>query len=171
MEVTADGRRLAERGDQRVVDVVDLDRREPQPLEKTNDDTGLAYKPRQVVAGVAVAVAAEIDAGEHDLAVALRDAAPDLDARTAGVGGTAPRRAAHERDDLSEKLHEKLPPSWILTNARTRSNRSSAWTQAIAPTSPATKAGVSSLRRATTVTFSGRPANASPARFAPQPVT
>src|SRR5262245_48841893 len=42
--------------------------------------------------------------------------------------------------------------------------------QPSAPRSPATKAGVSSLRLATTVTFSGSPAKASAARFAAQPV-
>src|SRR5436305_11990011 len=72
---------------------------------------------------------------------------------------------------MTQKLHEKLQPSWILTNARTRSRRASACTQPSAPTSPATKSGVASLRRATTVTLSGRPTNASPARFAAQPVT
>ena len=47
---------------------------------------------------------------------------------------------------MTQKLHEKEQPSCTLTNARTRSSRASAWTQPIAPTSPATKAGVSSLR-------------------------
>ena len=72
---------------------------------------------------------------------------------------------------ITQNAHEKLQPSWILTKARTRSSPASAWTQPIAPTSPATNAGVSSLRRATTTTFSGSPANASAERFAPHPVT
>ena len=72
---------------------------------------------------------------------------------------------------ITQKLHEKLQPSCTFTNARTRSSRASAWTQPIAPTSPATAAGMSSLRFATTTTFSGSPANASGDRFAPQPVT
>ena len=49
------------------------------------------------IAGGAVAVAAEVDAGEDDLAVALRDAAADLAEH--GLGGAAARGAAHERDD------------------------------------------------------------------------
>src|SRR5207245_11640770 len=95
------------------------------------------------------------------------------------TGRAAERRtAAAERlrdgprtSRTTQKLHEKLQPSWIFTNARTRSRRESAWTQPIAPTAPETAPGVSSLDRAITVTFSGRPANASPARFAPQPGT
>ena len=57
---------------------------------------------------------------------------------------------------ITQKLHENEQPSWIFTNARTRSMRASAWTQPIAPTSPATNAAVSSLRFATTVTFVGQ---------------
>ncbi len=72
---------------------------------------------------------------------------------------------------MTQKAQEKEHPSWIFTNARTRSRRASAWTHPIAPTSPATKAGVSSLRRSTTTTFSGRPANAFACMFAAQPVT
>jgi hypothetical protein len=71
---------------------------------------------------------------------------------------------------MTQKLHENEQPSWIFTNARTRSIRASAWTHPIAPTSPATKAAVSSLRFATTATFGGRFANASPCKLAPQPV-
>src|SRR5579875_2189488 len=71
---------------------------------------------------------------------------------------------------MTQKRQENEQPSCTLTKARTRSSRLSAWTQPIAPTSPATAAGVSSLRRATTTTFAGRPAKASPARFAPPPV-
>ena len=73
----------------------------------------------------------------------------------------APRlRDAPRTSGITQKLHEKLHPSWTRTKARTRSSRASAWTQPIAPTSPATNAAVSSLRRETTATFSGRPANA-----------
>src|SRR3990170_3380279 len=71
---------------------------------------------------------------------------------------------------MTQKLHEKLQPSCTFTNARTRSSRAAAWTQPIAPTSPATKSAVSSLSSGTTTTFCGRPANAS-FRLAPQPVT
>ena len=71
---------------------------------------------------------------------------------------------------MTQKAHEKEQPSWIFTNARVRSSRATASTQPIAPTSPATNAGVSSLGRATTVTF-GATAVKAPARFAAQPVT
>ena len=94
--MAADRRRLAQRRDQRIVDVVDLDRREPQALEARRR-ARRADEPRQVVAGVAVAVAAEVDPREDDLTVALRDAARDLAQH--GVGAAAARRAAHERDD------------------------------------------------------------------------
>jgi hypothetical protein len=46
----------------------------------------------------------------------------------------------------------------------------SAWTQPIAPTSRATSSGISSGAARTTETFLGSVANASPERFAPQPV-
>src|SRR5690349_11787566 len=72
---------------------------------------------------------------------------------------------------MTQKLHENEQPSWIFTNARTRSIRASARTQPMAPTSPATKAAVSSLGFATTVTFGGRLAKAFSCRFAAQPVT
>ena len=45
---------------------------------------------------------------------------------------------------ITQNPQENEQPSWILTNARTRSSRASAWTQPIAPTSPATNAAVSS---------------------------
>ena len=80
----------------RVVDVVDLDRREPQALE-TRRRARRADEARQVVAGVAVAVAAEVDPGQDDLTVALRDPARDLVQHR--VRAAAARRAAHERDD------------------------------------------------------------------------
>ena len=167
MQVRRDGRRLAQRRDELVVDVVDLDRREAQAREPRRR-AGLAHEARQVVARLAVAEAAEVDAGEDDLAVALLDAPRGPRASTASARRL---RDAPRTSGITQKLHEKLQPSWIFTNARTRSSRASAWTQPIAPTSPATNAGVSSLGRATTTTFSGSPAKASPARFAPQPVT
>ncbi len=76
--------------------MVDLDRAEPQPLEPRRG-TGLADEARQVVAGIPVAEAPEVDAGQHDLAVPLRDAACDL-AEHGGRAATA-RRAPHQRDD------------------------------------------------------------------------
>ena len=96
VQVAARGRRLAQRADELVVDVVDLDRGEAEPLE-AGRRAGLADEPRQAVAGGAVAVAAEVDPGEDDLAVALRDAAADLAEHR--LGGAAARGAAHERDD------------------------------------------------------------------------
>ena len=82
--------------------------------------------------------------------MALRDAAADL-----GEHCVRTRlRLAPRTSGTTQKLHEKLQPSWIFTNARTRSSRASSWTQPIAPTSPATNAGVSSERLATTTTLS-----------------
>src|SRR6476469_5458124 len=96
MEVPARHRRLAKRGNELLVAVVDLDRREAEPLEAWRC-AGLAPEPRQAVAGGAVAVAAEVDAGGHDLAVTLRDAAAEL--AEDGLGRAAPRFSAHERND------------------------------------------------------------------------
>ena len=61
---------------------------------------------------------------------------------------------------MTQNAHENEQPSWILTNARTRSSRCSALTQPIAPTSPATKAAASSPVRPVTTTFGALPANA-----------
>jgi hypothetical protein len=92
--------------------------------------------------------------------------------RTSASTASARRlRDAPRTSGMTQKLHENEQPSWIFTNARTRSSRASAWTHPIAPTSPATNAAVSSARRATTVTFAGRLAKAFCARFAAQPVT
>jgi hypothetical protein len=96
VQVAADRRRVAQRRDERVVHVVDLDRGETEALEARRRAC-LAHEAREVVAGGAVAVAAEVDAGEDDLAVALCDAAADL--REHCVGAAAARRAADERDD------------------------------------------------------------------------
>ncbi len=72
---------------------------------------------------------------------------------------------------MTQNAHENEQPSWILTNARTRSSLASACTQAIAPTSPATVSTACSIWPGTTVTFSGSPANAVFESRAPQPVT
>ena len=118
VQVLRSGRRLAQRGDERVVHVVDLDRAEPQPLE-TRRGADLAHEARQVVAGVAVAEAAEVDPREDDLAVALLDAAAHLAQHR--VRAAAARRAANERDhaevareraavlDLHERAHAVEP--------------------------------------------------------------
>ena len=158
VQVARQRRRLAQRGDEVVVDVVDLDRAESQPLEPRRR-AGFAHEPRQVEAGRPVAEAAEVDAGQDDLAVPLRDTPANLrEYRLALRLRDAPRTSG-----ITQKLHENEHPSWIFTNARTRPTRASACTHPIAPTSPATKAAVSSLRLATTVTFAGNPANGSPA--------
>ena len=95
VEVRRHGRRLPERGGQLVVDVVHLDGREPEALD-TRQRAGLANEPGEGVAGLAVAEAAEVDAGEDDLAVPLLDASADL--REHGRGGPAPGRPSHLRD-------------------------------------------------------------------------
>ena len=121
------------------VDVVHLDRGQAQ-ARQPGDRAGLADEPRQREPR-AVAEAAEVDPGEHDLR---------WPCSTRRRISRAPRSAARLREaprtsGMTQKLHEKLQPSWIFTNARTRSSRASACTQPIAPTSPATNAGVSSL--------------------------
>ena len=83
--------------------VVDLDRREPQPREPGRR-ARLAHQPRQVVAGLAVAVAAEVDPGQNDLAVPLVDAPPHL--------GEHGRRALRLRE---------APRTSGITQKRTRS--------------------------------------------------
>ena len=96
VQMPADGRGLAQRRRERVVDVVDLDRAQAQAHE-TRRAAGGAHEPGQVEAGRAIAEAAEVDPRQHDLTVPLRDAAPDL--AEDGVGAAAARTAAHERDD------------------------------------------------------------------------
>ena len=80
-------------------------------------------------------------------------------------------RVAPRTSGITQNAHENEQPSWILTKARTRSSRTSAWTQAIAPTSPATVSTACSIWPGTTVTFAGNPANAVSESRAPQPVT
>src|SRR4051812_12826716 len=96
MQVAARGRRLAQRANELVVDMVDLDRGEAKPLEPRRG-AGLPDEPRQAIAAGAVAVAAEVDPGQDDLAMALGDAAADL--AEDGLGRAAARGAADERDD------------------------------------------------------------------------
>ena len=66
-------------------------------------------------------------------------------------------REAPRTSGMTQKRHENEQPSCTLTKARTRSRRASACTQPIAPTSPATNSGVSSLRRATDDDVLGQP--------------
>jgi hypothetical protein len=91
VQVAADGRRLTERLDELRVDVVDLDRREAQPRE-TGNRAHFPHEPRQLVARLAVAVAAEVDPGEHDLAMPLRHAAARLGEAPPRQNGSAMRR-------------------------------------------------------------------------------
>ena len=128
-----DHRRLSQCGNELVVDMVDLDRRETQPLDAL-DRACCSDQVGELHAGGAVAEAAEVDAGEDDLAVALRHPPPDL----AEHGFGAPRRVAPRTSGITQNAQENEQPSWILTKARTRSSLASACTQPIAPTSPAT---------------------------------
>ena len=86
---------VAERRHELGVDVVDLDRRESEPLHAL-DRTRFPDQPREAVPGGAVAEAAQVDTGEDELAVALGDAPPDLGED--GLGAAAARCAAHERN-------------------------------------------------------------------------
>jgi hypothetical protein len=116
VQVRPDDGGLPQSGDEVVVDVVDLDRRQPQALDAL-DRAGGADQLRQPHR--AVAEEAEVDSCEDDLAVALADPPSDLGQH--GVGAAAPRRAAHERDhaerageraavlDLHERAHAVEP--------------------------------------------------------------
>ena len=77
VQVVADGRRLAKGCDEVGANVVDLDRREAEAREPRRR-ARVPNESRQVVAVLAVAVAAEVDPGQHHLAVSLLDALPDL---------------------------------------------------------------------------------------------
>src|SRR5205807_6184770 len=68
---------------------------EPQASDP-GDGAGLAHEPRQLVAGCAIAVTAEVDPRQDDLAVAVLDTAADLVQDR--CGGTAARSAADERN-------------------------------------------------------------------------
>ena len=88
--------------------------------------------------------------------MALCDALADLAEDSLGAAA----RVAPRTSGITQNAHENEHPSWILTNARTRSSLASACTQAIAPTSPAQVSTACSIWPGTTVTFSGNPANA-----------
>src|SRR6185436_1917958 len=87
---------LAQCRDELVVDVIDLDRREPQSCEIRNRSR-LAEKASERVPGLAVPVAAQVDPGQHYLAMPLVDPAPDLGEHR--PRGPAARGAAYKRDD------------------------------------------------------------------------
>ena len=76
--------------------MIDLDRREPQARQAGNR-TGLSQEASERVTRFAVAIAAEIDPGQHHLPVTLVDPAANLaeDRGGAPAAGTAP----HERND------------------------------------------------------------------------
>ena len=95
VQVPGDGRRLPQRSHELVAHVVDLDRRQAQTLQ-TRRRADLAHEPRQRVAALTIAEAAEVDAREHDLPMALLDPSADLPQDRAGAA--ASRRPAHERD-------------------------------------------------------------------------
>ena len=95
VEVTRRRGRLAERRDEVVREVIDLDRRESQALD-AGQCAGLANEPRQRVTGLAIPEAAEVHAGQDDLAMTLGDATLDLAQHR--IGTTTARRPANERD-------------------------------------------------------------------------
>ena len=103
VEMLRDGRRLAERGDEPVAHVVDLDRAEPEALQAWGF-AGRSHEHGQVVPGRAIAETAEVDPGEHDLAVALLDAPADLAENR--FRRAAARAPADERDD-AERARER----------------------------------------------------------------
>src|SRR6266566_164039 len=94
--------------------MVDLDRRQAQPLE-AGHGADFTHQSRQGIAGRAVPVAAEVDPGEDDLLVPVRDAPPNLIEHRGR--GAAPRSTTDERDhaevageaaavlDLYERTH------------------------------------------------------------------
>jgi hypothetical protein len=87
--------RLPQRRHELAVDVVDLDRRQAQPFQAGNR-ADLTHEARQRIAGRSVPIAAEIDPGEDDLLVPVRDASLDLAEH--GRRGAASRSTANERD-------------------------------------------------------------------------
>ena len=146
--------------------MVDLDRAEPQPLEPRRR-ARLADEPRQVVAGGAVAEAAEVDAGEHDLAMALRDAALDLGEHRSGAA--AARGAAHERDD-AEVARERAAVLDLHERANAIEARVGLDAADRADVAGDERGGLlASLRDDDDVR--GSPAKPASPRFAPQPVT
>ena len=164
MQVPSGRLRLPQRSYERFAHVIHLDRGEAQPDEAL-DRPDLADQPREVVACAPIAVAAEVDPGQHDLAMPLCHPPPHLCQHR--VRRPAARPPAHLR--MTQNEQPKLQPSWIFTNARTRSRRTSSRTQPMAPTAPGIALAAPSGGTVTTLTFSGRPASA-PGSLAAQPV-
>ncbi len=95
MEVLRRRRGLPQRRDQRRIDVVDLDRAQPQPAQ-TLHRSRRAHQPGEVEPRRTVTKAAEVDPCQDDLAVTLLHATPDLAEHLPGA--TAAGAAADERD-------------------------------------------------------------------------
>jgi hypothetical protein len=96
VKVARECRRLAERGLERVVDVIDLDRRKPEAREPRYLPH-LTHETCQCVPSLAVPVATEVDAGQHDFAMPLFDPPAHLGQDRSGAAAPAP--AAHQRND------------------------------------------------------------------------
>ena len=159
--------RLAHRVDQIVGDVIDLDRRQTKAVQAL-DGARFSDEPREGHPGGPVAEAAEVDTREHDLAVALRCAAPDLcDDR---CGRTAPRRAADEWNH-AKGTRERTP----VLNSHKRTDP----VEAVLRLNAADRADVARDRVGNVLAASGDDADVaargrrmrSPARLAAHPVT
>jgi hypothetical protein len=76
--------------------MIDLDRGQPQPLDSGHRPR-LAHKPRECVAGLAIAEATQVHTCEHDLPMTLRHAPANL--REHALRTSAARLAPDEWDD------------------------------------------------------------------------
>ena len=92
----ADPRLAGQRAEQRVLDVDDLDAREPDPLH-TRDPGHLHHQLAELEAAVGVAVVADADAGHDHLRLPLDDAAAHLLEHRPGRARAG--RAPDGRDD------------------------------------------------------------------------
>ena len=115
MQVRTDDRRLLQGRDEIVVDVVDLDRREPRRSTPSSVPAA-RMRPASVIAAARSRKQPRLTPVSIDLAVPLCDAAADL--AEDGVGAAAAGGAAHERDHAEGTreraavldLHERLDP-------------------------------------------------------------
>jgi hypothetical protein len=115
VQVCRDRFRLTQRGDELAGYVIDLDRREPKPLDP-RDRPYLPHEAGKREPRLTVAEAAEVDSRENDLTMTLQDAPPGLGEDRAGL--PAPRSSAHERDHAEGAregaavldLHERTGP-------------------------------------------------------------
>ena len=166
VQVRADDRRLVQGRDEVVVDVVDLDRREPQALDAL-DRAGGADQAGQRHPGGAVAEATEVDAREDDLTMALGDAPADLSEHR--VGAAAAGGAADERDH-AERTRERAAVLDLHERAHAVEPRVRLHAADRADIAGDRLDGLLDLA-GTTVTFAGSPAKASFESLAPHPVT